>query len=140
MKKDIGTGILFLLIGGVFFAYSLVYQTGTANNPGTGLYPNLASLSLLILGILKLIHSKASSDLISFKVRNAALVTGGFVAFVVATHLINMAVGIIVMVIITSFASDKITPKTSAIVAVSLILVAVAFKYILKMSLPLWTS
>jgi hypothetical protein len=49
--KDFLAGVIFLLVGGVFFFWSREYQMGTATRMGPGYFPALLAIVLCLFGI-----------------------------------------------------------------------------------------
>ena len=72
-----------------------------------------------------------------FNPRNIALILGSLVAFTLASHFVNMTLGIVCMVFVASLAGRAPSWKLNLKVAAGLVAVAFAFKELLGLNLPL---
>jgi uncharacterized membrane protein len=55
--KDIFSGVLFIIIGLVFFYKSNFYAMGTHSNIGPGYFPMLISTILILIGLILIIKT-----------------------------------------------------------------------------------
>ena len=94
-------------------------------------------MSLGLLGVCSVIKSFFNRDTVTLKLRNLAIITASLLAFAVATEYINIVVGIVLLVITSSFASEKYSIKNVVLISAGLVVVAYLFKYLLGLNLPL---
>lgn len=137
-NKHVLTGVLFVAISLLFGLNALRYSFGSWDQPGPGLFPMVLSVVLFALGIVNILTGLASvSEYIDFKVKNILIITVSLLGFSVATQYINMIAGIVVLVTISSFAARTYSIPRVIKIIVGLILVALTFKYLLGLNLPL---
>jgi len=139
MNRKLITGLLYIAISAVFFIGGLGYQFNSVDNPGPALFPMSVSTILFVLGIASIIQSLASAEPIdTLHVGNIATIVLGLVGFAVAIEYTNIIVGTVVLVGVTSLSASTSSVSKNIKLTVGLVLVAVAFKELLGLGLPLW--
>jgi len=138
MNKKLLTGIIFILFAVVFGAGSAGYRVGHLDDPGPALFPLIVSGALAILGIINLIEGivleKVTAD---FKLKNIAIITTSLIVFAILSEYVNMIVGIVALISISSAATTPYSVSRTIKITAGLIAVAFAFKYLLGVNLPL---
>ena len=138
MNKNLLIGILFIIIALGFAIPATQYPIGGFGNPGPGLFPLMISVLLFINGVIALVDSKLQpSETVEIKFKNIAIITVALVCFALATDYINMSVGIVILVAISSFSADTYSIPRVIKISLGLIALAFAFKYLLGLNLPL---
>lgn len=131
-------GIAFIVIAVLFGLNSLRYTLGTVDQPGPGFFPLVVSIFLLLLGIgmgsRGLAEAPASIDC---RLKNIAIISVALLGFAAATDYINMIVGIVVLVVISSFSATSYSVVRVVKIVTGLVAIAFAFKYLLGLNLPL---
>ena len=114
------------------------YTLGTVDQPGPGFFPLVVSIFLLLLGIgmgsRGLAEAPASIDC---RLKNIAIISVALLGFAAATDYINMIVGIVVLVVISSFSATSYSVVRVVKIVTGLVAIAFAFKYLLGLNLPL---
>lgn len=139
MNKNLSIGILFIVIAVLFGVPAIQYNVGTFDNPGPGLFPIVTAILLGIIGIIAIIDSKLEgSELVHIEFKNIAIITIALIAFALTTQYINMSVGIVFLVTISSLSAATYSLIRVTKISVGLIIVASAFKYLLGLNIPLF--
>jgi hypothetical protein len=139
VNQNVGKGLLLATVALLFLFQAPGYSIGSLSRPGPGLFPVIVAGLLLVIGIAIVVRSRFTESVpLDFRIRNIALIAASLVGFVLVSEYVNMFVGIAVMVMMASLASDDFSiPRTAAII-VALCLVAVAMKNGLGVQLPLY--
>ena len=115
------------------------YKIGHLSRSGPGLLPLMVSCFLFFIGVLSVVRSHFDAPVpLSYNVKNIALVLLSLCGFAIASHYINMIVGIIFMVFCSTFAGTSYSVMRNIKISVGLIAVAFAFKQFLGLNLPLY--
>ncbi|RYG14287.1 MAG: tripartite tricarboxylate transporter TctB family protein [Burkholderiales bacterium] len=138
-NRNLVRGIFMMVIALGFGLVSLNYKVGQLSRSGPGLFPLMVSSFLFIIGVLSVIRSHfVDRVVLSYNVKNIALILTGLCGFVVASQFINMIVGIVFMVFCTTFAGTSYSVVRNVKISIGLIAVAFAFKNFLGLNLPLY--
>lgn len=138
MNKNLLTGILFIVFSIVFGINGFRYNVGNFADPGAGLFPITVSVFLFVLGSVIVIKSRLLDEVsVDFKFRNIIIISMALLGFAVATQYLGMIVGIAVLVSIASISASTYSIMRVIKIIAGLVLVAVAFKYLLGLNLPL---
>src|SRR5258708_3392377 len=120
--KDFWAGVLFILVGIAAIAIGSRYNLGTAARMGPGYFPRILGMLLIVLGgILALRALRLQGGPIPpFKWRPTAIVLGSVVIFGLIVTKIGMAIGVVILIVLSSAASPEFRPKESLIAGVLL--------------------
>lgn len=131
-------GLFLAAIALAFGLGALRYPLGNFTRAGPGLFPLLVSSLLLVFAILTIVQSRFLASVpLNVNVKNIALVLLGLGGFVVFSKLLNMTVGIVALVFITSLAGTSYSWQRSLQISVVLIAIAFAFQKFLGLNLRL---
>lgn len=139
ISKKYAPGVIFVIVSLLYAIYTFSsYKLGSFDKPGPGLFPFVVSTVLFIVGIFSLmVNSDGHWAVIDIK--TLSIVVSGIVVFALLTSYVNMALGIVSLAVITSFANKtKVQKSTVVKISIVLILMASAFKYVLGLGIPLW--
>ncbi len=114
------------------------YKIGEFARSGPGMFPLIVSCMLFVIGVLTLVRAFLVTPVpLTYRLKNITLILAGLCSFVLASHYLDMVVGILAMVFITSFAGQSFSWLRIVKVAAALIVIAYVFKYALGLNLPL---
>lgn len=131
-------GLFLAAIALAFGLGALRYPLGDFTRAGPGLFPLLVSGLLLAVAILTIIESRFLASVpLHLNFKNIGLVLLGLAGFVVCSHLLNMTVGIVALVFISSAAGTSYSWQRNVQIAVVLIAIAFAFQRFLGLNLNL---
>ena len=117
---------------------SMTYTIGKFGKAGPGMFPLLVSGMLFVVGLVTVIRSHFAEPVaFNYNLKNIAFVLLGLCGFTVISQYLNMILGIIFLVFCTSLAAPSYTVVRNIKIAVCLIAIAFAFKYLLGLNLPL---
>ncbi|MGJ4912981.1 tripartite tricarboxylate transporter TctB family protein [Bradyrhizobium sp. HKCCYLRH2060] len=139
INRDLAKGLSLLAIALFFGLQARGYSLGTLGRAGPGMFPLVVSALLFLVGLAIVVRTRlVSAGKLEFKARNIALVAAGLLSFVLLSEHVNMLVGLVVMVLVTSYAASDF--KLSRALALSAVLasVALAMKLGLGLQLPLY--
>jgi hypothetical protein len=138
--KDFWAGIMFIAFGLIAIVIARDYSLGTASRMGPGYFPR--ALSFIMIGIGAILVLRAlklqGTPIIIGSMKPLSIVTLSVVLFGVAAPKLGMVVATIVLVLVSSAASDEFRWKEAVVASVVLALfVVAAFGYGLKLQLPM---
>ena len=123
----------------LFGLVSFNYRIGQLSRSGPGLFPLMVSSFLFCIGLITVVRSHFDAPVpLNYNVKNITLVLLSLCGFVLASHYINMIVGIIFMVFCATFAGTSYSVVRNIKISAGLIAVAFAFKNFLGLNLPLY--
>lgn len=142
-SKDFVSGIVFLAIGGAFFALGRGYSMGTGRSMGPGYFPTLLSVLLMAVGAVLAVKSALkpgeATPVPAF--RKLAVITVSVVAFGLLLRPLGLVPAILALVLIAAPLSVKHTWKATALLAVGLAAgSSLVFVVLLGLPLPLFGS
>jgi hypothetical protein len=138
IDRNMARGLFLAALALLFGLGAFRYPIGTMSRAGPGLFPLLVSSALLLIAIATIVRARYVPRIpMEFNPRNIGLLLGALVAFSLVSHLVNMAAGIVVMVVIASFAASTFSWKRVVQVAAGLVAIAFAFQKLLGLNLPL---
>lgn len=141
-QRDFGAGVMYILIGLFFAIVARQYQYGTAAKMGPGYFPFWLGLLMAALGLLVLVKSMGAKAPIEsipkFNWKIVALITGSICLYGILLPKMGFIVAVLVLVMVSSYASREFSWKVALINAAVLI----AFTYSvfvlgLKLQFPL---
>ncbi|AMM26864.1 tripartite tricarboxylate transporter TctB [Variovorax sp. PAMC 28711] len=115
------------------------YAIGALHRSGPGLFPLMVSGFLFVIGLIITVRSRfVEPVLMSYNVKNIALVLLSLVGFAVLSEYVNMILGIVFLVFCSTFAGTSYSVVRNIKISLGLIAIAFAFKNFLGLSLPLY--
>ena len=144
-KQDFWSGVMFIVLGGAFALGSTQYSMGTAARMGPGYFPFWLGVIMAALGLIILISSvraKAEKvDIAPFDFKILGIITASQLVFAVALRPLGLIISIVLLVLISSYASHEHRLKSSIINAIFLtILCYFSFITGLKLVFPIWPA
>ena len=138
-NRNFVRGLCIIAISLLFGVLAFNYKIGQLSRSGPGLFPLMISSFLFCIGVISVVRSHFDAPMpLNYNVKNIALILTSLCGFAVASHFINMIVGIIFMVFCATFAGTSYSVVRNIKISVGLIAVAFAFKNFLGLSLPLY--
>lgn len=134
-------GAALLIAGTVMTLFVLAnYQIGTPRQMGPGFFPMLVGCCLALFGLALLAFSLSAREVPEeLAMRPMLSVLGSLFAFVVVTPLFGVVPSILAMVVIASFADDRLTiVKSLAVAAALVVMVILIFQVALGIPLRLF--
>lgn len=132
-------GLFLMLIAAIFGGVATKYPIGQLSRSGPGLFPLMISCFLFLIGLITVVRSHFVEPLpLGYSVKNIALIVTGLVGFALLSEYLNMILGIIFLVFVTTFAGTSYSVVRNVKISVGLILVAFGFKLFLGLQLPLY--
>lgn len=139
--KDFWAGVLYIVFGVGAIAIAYDYPVGSAGRMGPGYFPRGLGIILIVLGlILGLRALKLRGAPLSFPAfKPILIIIVSVVLFGLAAPKLGLMAATIILVIVSSMASDEFTWKASILSSIFLaIFTLAAFAYGLKLQLPIW--
>ncbi len=135
-SQSTGQALLVGVLGLFFGLNALRYPVGSLSRFGPGLFPLIVSAALVALAAAMLVRSRlVATPPLRFNARNIAIILASLAGFVVATTVVDMAAGIVVLVFTATLAGRPYRWQRNALVAAGLIAIAVAFERLLGLRL-----
>jgi hypothetical protein len=136
--RNLVRGLVLCAISLAFGLTSLKYPIGDFSRAGPGLFPLIVSVLLALVGIATVIRSRFTAAVpLGFNLKNIFIIIAALCGFSIASHFIDMLVGIVVLVFIASLAANSYSWVRNVKIAVGLIIVAFCFQRFLGLQLPL---
>jgi predicted MFS family arabinose efflux permease len=118
---------------------ALKYPIGDFARAGPGLFPAMVSTMLFMIGVATVVRSRYVDKVrLDMNMRNIGIILGSLCAFAVVTLFVNMTLGIIAMVFISTIAGKTYSWKRNVKICIGLLLMALMFAKLLGMNLPLY--
>jgi hypothetical protein len=137
--RNLARGLFLMAISLAFGLQSLRYPIGDFSRAGPGLFPLMVSVLLLAIGVATIVRSRFVERVhLGINFRNIAIILASLCVFAVASELVNMVLGIVLMVFCAAFAGTTYSVPRNFKVAAGLVLVALAFQKLLGFNLPLY--
>jgi hypothetical protein len=132
-------GIFLVGIALLFGIASLNYNIGQLSRTGPGLFPLIVSSMLLLIGVLTILRSRFVAAVpLDYRVKNICVILAALCGFAVLSAHVNMTLGIVFLVFCASFAGTSYSIVRNLKISAGLLAVALAFKYLLGLGLPLF--
>jgi hypothetical protein len=146
LRRDVLSGLLFIIIAALGLWISRDYPVGTAVRMGTGYVPRLLCWILLAFGVVILLGglrgaaAKTETDFASLSVwRPVVFVTAGLVIFGLSLQRLGLVVSILLLIAVGAFAARGLRPAETAVAAVVLVLLTWAIFILgLGITIPVW--
>lgn len=123
-----------------FGLQAMRYPIGQFGRAGPGLFPLMVAGLLFLIAVITVVRSRfMAHDHVDFNIKNIGLILASLCGFALASHFVNMILGIAVMVFIASFAGKaKYSVLRNLYISAGLVAVALAFQKLLGFNLPLY--
>lgn len=143
--KDFYASVIYMLFGIAAMVLAVCYQIGTTAKMGPGYFPFTLGGMLTVLGLVISLRSlskgKGGRKVLSFRVKPVVLVLSSVVLFGLLLRPLGLLVSTVILVIVSSMASDDFKRRDAILNAfVLLAIVLVIFVYFLKFQIPVWPS
>lgn len=144
-NKDLLAGLMFIVIGVVFFVGAYNYQMGTAARMGPGYFPRILGASMAVLGVivagigLKNQAQWAATEGIGWTWKPVFIVTLAVVLFGATLPTLGMVIAIILLTMLSGFAAhDKNYRELAIITVIMCLFCAAVFVWGLKLQMKLF--
>jgi hypothetical protein len=144
-QKDFWAGLMFVGFGAFFAGFGVHYNIGTAAKMGPGYFPTSLGVITILLGIITLaggMSGKASAEKTEkFDLRTLFLILVSIVIFGLLLRPLGLIASLVMLVVISSYASHEFSWKATLVNAAVLIGVClIIFIWGLKLQFQLWPS
>ncbi|WP_197328518.1 tripartite tricarboxylate transporter TctB family protein [Ralstonia syzygii] len=140
INRNLVRGLFIIALSLLFLVpAALHYPIGSFAQGGPGLFPVLVSCMLGVIGISMVIRAFFTApERLPLNIKNITLIVVGLCTFAVLSEHVNMIVGIVAMVFISTLAATNYSWWLNAKVAAVLVLFAFGFQKLLGLNLPLY--
>ncbi len=138
--RDAASGVIFMVIGGLFVFDALGLELGSAFRMGPGYFPLVLAAILIALGLGSLIGSfgAASRPIAHIPWRGLALILPAPIVFGLTVRELGLLPGIALVVLISSFASRRVSVPLALLLTAGLTTFCVlVFGIGLRLPIPL---
>jgi Tripartite tricarboxylate transporter TctB family len=139
--KDFWTGLVFIGFGIAFLLIAGGYPLGSARRMGPAYFPTILSCVLMLIGLAATVRSffGGRTELRGFALQPMALIAFGTVLFGLLVRDAGLVVSIVLLVMISAFASSHFNWRTAAMLAVGMTVFCVGiFVYGLGLAIPIF--
>jgi len=121
-QNDFVGGVSLAVFGAATAGYAYVeLPLGTLRRMGPGLFPATIGLLLVIIGVFITLEALKGDDrLPKFEIRSAVAVVSGLSGFALTIDKFGLIVAILVLTLLCSFASRKLTLRSVLVISVTL--------------------
>ena len=138
-SQSLARGLFLAIVAAAFGLTAMRYPIGELSRFGPGLFPLIVSGLLGVLAIVTLIQSRVErAEPLYFSAKNIALIMCALLGFVVLSKLLDMAVAIVFLVFVASFAGTSSKLKRNLQISAGLIAIAFVFERFLSLNLGLF--
>lgn len=136
--KDLWTGVLFIAVGLAAIYFIRGHQIGTAMRMGPAYFPTMLGLLQVLIGIAVIVRAlvRPGLPLGRFALTKIALVLGAIVLFGLLLRGMGLIIAIIVIVVLSAYASRNFRWATAAVLAVG-IAICSAIIFVLLLGIPI---
>ena len=115
------------------------YPIGELSHAGPGFFPAMVSGLLMIIAVATVVRSFFVEKVhLPLYFRNIVIVLGSLCGFAVVSMFVNMIVGIVFLVFVSTLAGTSYSWWRNVKISVGLIAMALALQYLLGLNLPLF--
>lgn len=144
-QKDWFAGLLFVVFGAVFAWGATAYRMGVKSKMGPGYFPFVLGCLLAFLGLLLVVRSLSfaaeASEVDRLQFKPLTLILGSIAAFALLLNAGGLAVALVALIVISSFAGERFDLKETLVAAAVLVVASWAlFVRGLQLQLPMWPS
>ena len=139
--KDFWAGIVYIAFGAAAIGIAFNYPIGSAGRMGPGYFPRALGIILIAIGAFLAFRAlRTTGSPLSFGAfKPIFVIIGSVVLFGIAAPKLGLVAATIILVIVSSMASDEFRWKEAVIASVVLaIFTILAFSWGLKLQLPVW--
>ena len=139
--KDFWAGVLYIVFGATAILIALNYPSGTAGRMGPGYFPRALGALLIALGVILSMRAlRLQGAPIPFaSPKPLLIVIGSVVVFGLAAPVLGLAAATVILVIVSSVASDEFRWKEAVIASLCIAaFTVIAFSWGLQLQLPVW--
>jgi hypothetical protein len=139
--KDFRAGILYIAFGATAIVIALNYPAGSAGRMGPGYFPRGLGAILIGIGLFLALRAlRLQGTPIAFPTfKPLAVIIGSVVVFGIAAPPLGLVVATVLLVLVSSAASDEFRWMEAVISSLLLAAFTVAaFAYGLQLQLPVW--
>lgn len=142
-QRALTAGALFFIFAIVYLFIAWDYNPGTAARMGPGFFPRMLGFCLAGLGLLIMIGAvRPAADrekIDPWQLKSLLWIVGAVVMFAWLLPRAGLVLALVVLLMVSSFASREFTWRGSIISTLILIVLAVgAFHYGIRLQFPLW--
>lgn len=138
-NRNFMRGMVLMAIALLFGIVATRYSIGDLSRSGPGLFPLMVSGFLFVIGLVTAVRAHFVEPVVlSYNVRNIALILLSLVGFALISEHINMILGIVFLVFCSTLAGTSYSVFRNIKITIGLIAVAFAFKNFLGLNLPLY--
>lgn len=136
--RDFWTGAMFTTLGVAAVVVAGNYPMGTATRMGPAYFPTIVGAVLAVIGLIALVRSflQPGEPIKGFAVRPLVLVLGATVLFAVLVRSAGLVVALIVLVMVSAFASAMFRWVPSLALAIGLAVFSVVV-FVKALGLPI---
>lgn len=138
--KDFWTGIIFLVIGMAAIIIGLDYPMGSAGRMGPAYFPSVLGGLLTLIGAIGVIRSflRPGDAIGKFHIREIVLILAAVLLFGLLMRNAGLVPAVLVLVLMSAYASPKFTWGASLLLAIGLAVFAVVvFVKLLGLPMPI---
>lgn len=142
-SKDLWSGLFFFITGIIFVGLSQNYQMGVAMNMGPAYFPTILGSLLALIGFALMARAfiRPGLSVGNFAYSKIAWVVIANVLFAVSLRRLGLAAALILLVLLSAYASKRFRWPTALLLAAGLSLGAViVFIWLLKLPIPILGS
>ncbi|MCS6766463.1 MAG: tripartite tricarboxylate transporter TctB family protein [Candidatus Protistobacter heckmanni] len=144
-KKDLYSGLMFVVVGLAFSFIARTYSMGTTAKMGPGYFPFWLGILLAILGVIVLgvamSPKTAEDEMDKWDVKSVLWITGSVTLFGLLLKPLGLILSLIVLVFVSAMASHEFHWKGTVVNAILLVVLAyVAFVWGLGLQFPVWPA
>jgi hypothetical protein len=139
--KDFWTGIIFLVIGLAAVYIGQDYQMGSAGRMGPAYFPTILGALLAVIGLIAVIRScmRPGEAVGKFYIREIVLILSAVVLFGFLVRRAGLVPAVLVLVLLSAYASPKFTWAPSLLIALGLaVFSVVVFVKLLGLPMPIF--
>jgi hypothetical protein len=137
--RNLLKGLFLAAVALVFGVGALRYNVGHLERAGPGFFPLMVSSFLFLLGAGMVLRSRFMERApMYFNAKNIAIIMASLVGFAVLSYYVNMIVGIVFLVFVSTRAGTSYSVRRNVIISAALVAIAFAFRTGLGLQLPLY--
>ncbi|OWQ87586.1 tripartite tricarboxylate transporter TctB [Roseateles aquatilis] len=138
INRSLARGFFLAAVALFFGLGALRYPIGRMDHAGAGMFPLMISVLLGIVALATIVRGiVAGGPPMTFTIKNIGLIIAALCAFSLVSRFVNMSVGIVVMVFISTAAGSSYSWKRNLAISAGLLAIAFAFQKFLGLNLPL---
>lgn len=138
LNRNVVRGVFLMAVAAFFGSIASRYPFGAVGRAGPGLFPIFISGLLALVGLAMIVRARFTpAEPLNLPLRNIGIILASLVTFSLVSEHVNMAAGIVSLVLVSSAAGQDWSWKRNAKVAAGLLAIAFAFHELLGLQLPL---